>query len=518
MVGTDFSQNQLMLSRLSWRLQSYCLVFAFIFTFLLSSMLCGGEFTATVNRNQIHLGEHLILNLSLKDTSAKSAPSVQALNASFAIASQQQTSNTVIRNGKVISTIGWKITLTPKREGELQIPSITVATSEGVLSSQPIIIQVGAANVSKSAEAAPSALTLTAEVSNSKPYKQEPVFYTIKLTTQRNIANVKVQKIELENAIVEINGEPQSYETALNGVPTGVIEVSYRIIPLKVGALKIPSVLVQGVMPMRRKMQASSVFDDDEFSPFAMLAGFDLMQPFAQMTDEIVLEILPPIPDIQPWIVAQSLHLEESWKESVPLRVGEPFNRSFRIEGEGIASNQLPSLADLQQEEKAFKVYADKPELSDEVKGKRIKSTRLESYTWVPQQAGVFTLPEMTITWWNVVDQERVVTRLPARVIQVLPAEGQQEPAVPPPVIREVILSSVSPENVSSQTSLFFYATLALGSLLLIVIGWGIMLRIKMRRLQSEALHQKHPKVNSQLKKPIEKKTKKEKLPDLNPT
>ena len=60
----------------------------------------------------------------------------------FLIHSQQQASNTVVVNGSATSSVTWKITLIPQEVGNLEIESISIDTSEGRLSSEPIVIHV----------------------------------------------------------------------------------------------------------------------------------------------------------------------------------------------------------------------------------------------------------------------------------------------------------------------------------------------------------------------------------------
>lgn len=114
-----------------------------IFLFLLMPFfLFSGEFTATVNRTQINEGESLVLQLTLKDATAKGIPVLNSLRKSFLIHSQQQASNTVVVNGSATSSVTWKITLIPQEVGNLEIESISIDTSEGRLSSEPIVIHV----------------------------------------------------------------------------------------------------------------------------------------------------------------------------------------------------------------------------------------------------------------------------------------------------------------------------------------------------------------------------------------
>lgn len=493
---------------------------------LLPPFLFSGEFTASVNRNQINAGESFTLNLTLKDASARGQPSIGALKKSFIINSQHQSHNSVYMNGQMSSSITWKIALTPQREGETVIPPISIDTNEGTLSSDPIkILVVKGAAAGRSESSDTEGLTLTTDVSKAKPYKSEPFFYTIRLTSKMELANIKMQKVNMEDAIIEANGEPQVFKKFIDGKRVDIIEYSYLITPLKAGPLKIPSFVIQGGIPMRRRPHMGSFFDDD-FDPVFMVQGFDHLKPFTLATEEIVLNVQPAVASVNPWLPAKSVKIEEIWNESQPLQAGEPLTRGFKIVAEGIKSSQLPGLNDLQISDNSFKIYADKPEMGEQIKDGNVKSFRKEQYTLIPQHAGALTLPEISLAWWDVTKNEKVVTRIPSRTLQILPATGSMQNNMTPNVDEDHTVPATQAAVI--QRDPILYALI--GGLAILLIGaifWGIALQKKIMRLTEKPIDQKiadkREKAIHPQKSPIPKvkppaKDKKEKLPDLNPS
>lgn len=496
-----------------------------IYLFLwLPPLLFSAEFTANVNRNQINAGESFILNLTLKEASAQNPPSIDDLKQSFFIHSQQHASNIVMTNGRITSSTSWKIVLTPQKEGEIIIPSISINTSEGTFSSQPITMNVIKGNSSASDTSDINGLTLTTDVSKAKPYKNEPIFYTVKLSSRLDLVNVKIQKFNMEDAIIEPNGEPKVYKKVVDGINVNVIELSYLMTPLKTGLLKIPSFAIQGEIPMKRQSATRSSFDDD-FEPFFMLSGFDRLKPFMLTTQEEVLDVQPAIAGVTPWLAAQSVKIEEIWDEAQTLQVGEPIIRSLKIVAKGILSNQLPSLNEQQMGEHHFKIYADKPEMRDEIKDENIYSSRQEQYTLIPQQSGVLTLPEISVIWWDVTKNEKALALLPSRKLEILPSPENTKSHIS--LTDEEKSTLPASQDISIQNHAFLYALIAgLVALLFAVFFWVIALQKKIRRLAepSAELRIASPKeksrqsLYSQSKQKLPGKDKKEKLPDLNPT
>ena len=504
--------------------KSFFIVLSVFFLSLTSALfLFAGEFTASVSNTEVSLSESFSLYLALKDTPPKEAPALSALKRHFLIHSEQHSSSTTVLNGKVSSSITWKISLTPKVEGSLEIPSIIIDTEEGFFSTQPIALHVVKAPTSKSTgdSTAPKLIT---KVSNLSPYKNEPFIYTASLTSKLPLYNVQTQKIQVEDAIVELLGEPKLEEKILEGVFVNVVEFTYLITPLKAGSLTILPMAIQGATPEKRKTQSHSLFNDD-FDPFAMMQGFDRLKPFALMTEEIQLDIQPVIAEVSPWLPAKALSLEETWSEDQTFRVGEPFSYGFLIKAEGVKVSQLPHLEDVYAQNSGFKVYADKPEEQEKVILGTIHSSRKEQYTLIPQQAGTLKIPEISISWWDSIQKEKRVSSIPSRSVQILPAlvtttVTSEETVSAPPVTSITELSS----SQESPSFLLYGIIGALTVFLTAALLWGFSLQRKLIGLRGGSFKKSVNQQEAKPKKPVlplvtkPQKEKKEKLPDLNPT
>jgi hypothetical protein len=491
-----------------------------MFFFLLGPLfLFSGEFTATISRDHLHFGESVVLSLTLKDASARGVPSLNPLKKSFIIHSQQQTSNTVVVNGKSSSSLTWKIALVPQEAGDLEIPPIAMDTSEGVLRTQSIIVHVAEGSTSLDPHSSEiEDVIFEVEISNDKPYKNEPFIYTTRLISKKNLVNLQFNKSDIKDAMVENNGEPKIYHKIVNGVRLDIIEFSYVVTPLKPGVLTIAAATIQGGIPVKRKSQNRSLFDRD-FDPFLMMQGFDQIEPFILKTEAVSVDVQPAVAGMFPWIPATSFKIEEECDASQTLKAGDPFTRSFTITAEGVKSGQIPSLQDLQGKNSPFQIYADTPQLGDEVKEGHLQSYRKEVYTLIPQQSGPLTLPEISLTWWDVVKKERRTVLIPSRTLQVAPAVKISA--------NDLTSSNPEPQVVIVQKDPILYIIIAsLACMLIGAVFLGYMLQKKIARLtdapqtvkKTEKKEEFKPciKVESIQKPP--KKEKKEKLPDLNPT
>jgi hypothetical protein len=402
-------------------------------------------------------------------------------------------------------------------EGVVQIPSITVDTAEGPLSTQSITLNVIKGS-SPESHADSVGLNIAAKVSNASPYKNEPFIYTVFLTSKMPLYNVQTQKMQVEDTIVELLGKPKLEEKVIDGALFNVVELNYLITPLKTGSLTISPMAIQGAIPQKRKGQSSSFFDD-EFDSFAIMQGFNRLKPFTLMTEEIQIDVQPAIAEVSPWLPAKALTLEEQWPSDQILHVGEPLSRGFLIKAEGLKASQLPHLEDLQNQGSTFKVYADKPEEQEKVLQGIIYSTRKEQYTLIPQKAGAWTLPEISISWWDSAKKEKRISTIPARTVQILPALETTTP-IPKEIPSAPIATAAAEASSSAHHSpILLYSIIGiLVFFLMVALLWGLILQRKMASLTRDLSQKPVTTLKKSQSVIAVQKEKKEKLPDLNPT
>lgn len=475
-----------------------------ILLIVLPLSLFSGEFVASVNRNQVSMGESLILNLVLSDTAAKETPSIGTIPG-FTVNSKSQATNHVMINGQVSTSTVWKIGLAPQKEGVLTIPPISIKTTEGVLSTDAITI-----HVVKPSSADPSqGIALKTIVSKENPYKNEPISVVVRVESKQALANVAIQKIDIADALIEPGEKPQVTHAIEDGVRVDSVEFTYLLTPLKAGTLIIPPIVVQGGVPAKQSRGMRGSLLDELFN------DFDRLKQITLATEEVRLEVKPPIPGINPWLPATAFKIEEIFDPSQKLQAKEPFTRSFKIEAEGLMASQLPSLNDSQIAGSGFKVYRDKPETGNVIKNAQVKSFKKEQYTLIPQQGGTLTLPEITVAWFDVTKNEKAYAKVPARTLII---EGITEsPPIEKPPAEQHIVAPV--EETATERDPLLYTLIAVLSLLLLCAAlFVIALQRKITRMTDMPTPKKETPPPSPAKEKPPAKDKKEKLPDLNPT
>jgi hypothetical protein len=420
---------------------------------LIPSLSFAADFTAQVERNNVSVGQNFNLTLKLSDTSAKESPSLSVLEKNFTILRQGKSSSTSIINGDYSSSTSWNLILTPKKEGNITIPSVSIKTSDGTLSTKAISMNIASAS---SLPQSDKDISVSANISKKNPYKNEPVIFNVKMVSYRSMSNVSLDELKVEDAIVEQQGEATVSDDVANGRAVKLIEISYLITPLKSGTLQIPPLVIKGDAIVNKKSRLNDPFDS--FGSFGGVDMFSIqsLEPFAVSTKQLQLSIKAPESSVTPWLPASSIKISDVMNEEQELKSGEPFSRSITIVAEGIAESQLPKLNLDRVAGKGFKAYADKPETGEDIKNGKIVSWITQSYTLIPQKSGKLLLPEISINWWDINQNKANTTTLEAKTLSV---KQGVSPSPQPSKTTEPVIEN---ETTSSQPQQ--YADINIGS------------------------------------------------------
>lgn len=367
-----------------------------IFIILINSSVFAAELTANVDQSEIALNEEINLTISLKDASFKDSIPIAAIKENFDIIETRNFSNVEIINGKSSSVNQIIYTLKPKKIGEFIIPSIKQNISEELLSTKDIKITVKKVVTSGSKN---NNITIEAKVNKNNLYLEESVICKIKVFTTVELPHFELETVKVENALVKSLGPYKVSEVKHDARHGWMIEFQYLITPSKVGKIIISPQILKGKMSVVQSKGFSGFlganFGDKNYSSSAVT------KPFQLATEEIVLDVMPPVGGISPWLPAKSFALKSKLDTNY-FEVGKPFKLSITIDAEGLSKNQLPPIKSENLQGDGYKIYASDTELSENVEPVTIKSTRTEIFTIIPQKAGKITLPKIEFKWWNI--------------------------------------------------------------------------------------------------------------------
>lgn len=381
---------------------------------LISPRLLADSFTASVDRSRLAEQETLQLTLSHDPQIIIGSPDLTAIKQDFDIVQGPNRMNSMRSvNGDSSSRTEWTMTLVPKRTGTLTIPAIEFKGER----SQPLTIRVDPLSSSIKEQDDKYAFFDIQLDQQSEHYVQGQILYTEKLYYRVNHRDANLSDLDVEDARVDMLGEPKQYTSMLNGERVGVYERRYVIYPEKAGKLVIPG----------QRFQAVGIVQNSG-DPWG---GKRTM--ISAVTRPLELEILP-IPatyPTAPWLPAHQLSLTEQFSaDPEQWQVGEPITRTLIINTEGMSASQIV-LPDLPQPT-GLKQYPDQSEYHDDVSDNGISGQFQQAVAMVPTVAGKVILPAVRIPWWNTQSNQLQYATLPARTLTVLPNPAHTSTNPPP--------------------------------------------------------------------------------------
>ncbi len=376
---------------------------------LLPLLLCttanAAELIASVDRSRLNSGETVELTLEISDVTQFGKPDLTPLEPLFEVRGTRQVNQLNTLNGDNRATTRWIITLLPKENGSVVIPSLQM----GEVQSQPITVQVVESDTREDKNSL-DPVFIEASLDQSSVYVQAQAILTVRVYHSVSLYDdSSLSPLQIVDARVEQIGDTRTYEKDINGVRHGVIEMRYAIYPQHSGLLTITPQTFSATLVDTQPAQ--------DTSPQGPKPG-KLMRV---TSSEIPLTVKPkPLtyPADAPWLPARSLSLSESWNpEPEHTQIGDSLTRSLTLKVEGLAASQLPALP--ATDVNGLRRYPDQPVLTNQSNDRGLIGSREEREALVPSRSGSIDLPTVDVVWWNTFEDHLEHSSLPARTLQV---------------------------------------------------------------------------------------------------
>lgn len=403
--------NQYFKPATSLGLVSLVLLIAICFSSLAHSV----QVTATVDRNDISIEETLNLKIRYQGKTQSNIPKLDDLEKNFEIISQSRSNQFRSLNGQVEAWVEWSLVIAPKRQGELLIPSFNL---DGVFT-DPIEINVSDAKAVNLADGTAKDIFLETEIDQQEVFVQQQVLLTLRLNTSLPVASINQREtLELPEAKVEEVSE-QRYNRNINGRDYAVLELVFAIYPQESGTLEIPVMTWEANIGNR----SSSLFD--------IYSRQNSLRRLRSEAQTVTVKPKPAAYRGTHWLPATQMVLSDDWSDGFPDFVqGEPITRSITLSADGLTASQLPNLETNYPD--GVNQYPESPQVDEQKSAKGIVTNSLQTQALLVTEPGDYTLPSVTLSWWNTnTDQEEII-ELPARKIKV---KASPATAAPPPII-----------------------------------------------------------------------------------
>tara|TARA_R110002167_G_scaffold179835_2_gene379745 strand:+ start:44911 stop:46647 length:1737 start_codon:yes stop_codon:yes gene_type:complete len=381
--------------------------------------------TASIDTNPVMSNESIVLTVVADDSVDRDALDTSSLLTDFIVARTEVSSQTSMVNFKTSRTTRWQIVLVPRSVGKLTIPPLTIEGHQ----SQAINVQVvdqGSTGTSQQQD-----IFISAELSSNDIYVQQLVTLTIKLHVGVQLQRGSLTEPSLEGATIEQVDKDQESEEIVNGKRYRIIERTYAITPEHSGELTLVTPMFSGDIMVQSQRRSGFL-------------SFGETKPVNVLGDKLTLKVRP-IPDSFPidannsWLPSELLTLHQEWQpESSEFKVGEPITRTITLTAAGLGKAQLPNI--IMNAPAGLKIYPDQAELHSNLTKERLISQKRQNFALVASHAGDYTLPKITIAWWNTVTNKVQQAILPEQTITIKANPDAPQPLVGNTVKKPLVL------------------------------------------------------------------------------
>jgi hypothetical protein len=438
-----------------WRQMALCL-FA-----LTLAQTAAATVQAWLEHDQIAAGDTVQLVLQ-KDSQGGGQPDLTPLQKDFDVLGSSRSSNIQFINGKSSSQEQVQLTLAPKHNGKLVVPEITWGKEHS--SALTLSVANGAAPGNgtnapargSSAADGGQGVFLESEVDPLKPYVQAAVHLKVRIYAAVSLRQASLDLDPSGDVLIQQLGKDRQSETTRNGRRYQLIERDYLLFPQRSGNLELPGPVLNAQV-VRRTANSGDPFDD----LFAQMPGGfgGTLQPLRLHGDPIKLAVQPRPAEVKTpyWLPSRALTLQGDWQPAtLKVRVGDPLTLHLRLQAEGLTAAQLPDLAGLLAVPDGLKAYPDQAKLNDSLQGDGVIGERTQDVALIAEHEGRFTLPALTVRWWDVNRNVLRSVSLPEQTIVIAPgAASSSAPltSVPKQTLSPSV-STVGARNVAASMPL----------------------------------------------------------------
>ncbi len=418
--------------------------------------------STTVTPQQGTLDDFYQLLVTVKGDAAGNTPEL-APTSDFDIQFVGPRSSVSIINGVVNQEVTYVYRLTPKKEGSLKTPTVTLKLGSGTQTAPSTTVKVGRSYKKKAQRI--KGFFLQEELAPLTAYLGQQVVHTVSLYSQTRIHEYSFDRLIYDGFWGEAIGKVMSDEKYLSGNKYEVRTFKHALFPVRDGRLKLaPQTVIASVDSGRRSPFGSrGLFGPNLFS-------FRTAQRREVDTQSMEVEVLS-LPE-QPTNLRLSkvLYFKSS---SVPvgkttlsikqssdtIQFGESATLTLTLRSFGNLNpiNELPAPS-----RDDFKLYEDTPLISSQELDGKLLMSKTFRFSVVPLSGGTVTLPSFGIVYFDPQSKTYKTSTTPLTTLDVIGGPEKPKPTQPTQQLIEKTEEVASPryepettlQRLSKQVSL----------------------------------------------------------------
>lgn len=408
------------------------LLFAFVFWALVARAQ-DVSFEASVSSARVSLGTPIELQLKIGGAEEQPEVNVGGLDG-FQVRYLGPSTQVMVVNGAYTSYRSFMYELTPLREGVLVIPSFETVVKARVYRTQPITVEVQAAEASVSGGSQGESVILKVIPDKQRVYYSEVLPVTIKLLV-RDLAlqDIDYPRLELPGVVMGDFERPRQGVEVINGIQYQVIEFATTLQFLRPGTSSVGPFLLNASR-LDKIGRTGGIFDDDFFSGFF---GQYQKRSVTISSDAPAVEVLSLPEQGRPDDFSGAVGNFQLKAEVAPASVkeGDPLTFKVAVFGRGsLKGSRFPAL-----KHPDFKIY--EPKVRDIEQGKQSEQVI------IPLKAAVREVPLVKFVYFDTSKGEYVTLAQGPFPVEVLPRQDDAAPLL----LQSAALRQVVDEDASGK-------------------------------------------------------------------
>jgi hypothetical protein len=275
--------------------------------------------------------------------------------------------------------------------------------------------------------------------------------------------------------LVQQVGADRNETVVENGERYQVVERHYELFPQRSGSLTLSGPVLNAQMAVQNRMDPFGNSFKDIFGNVPFGGAFATAKPIRLHGDDIALNVLPrpAAAGNEYWLPARDVTLQAEWRPAQgQIKAGDPVTLDLHLKAQGLTAAQLPDLNSLLKLPEGVKAYPDQAKLTNDTQDGHLVGQRDQSIALIADRAGEFTIPALSVHWWDTKANEAREANLPARTLSFAP--GAASASSSPPLVtapsaamppkeetRGPVAATQKPDSVSGKKWFWVSVTLA---------------------------------------------------------